>query len=293
MLDGIIQKSDFFRQSERGITPDICPKDQMKNTIDKDRFGPWAIITGASSGIGKEFARQLAADGLNLVLVARRLALLEENGRHLEGEFGIRYVTVEADLALENSIGEIAKATSDLDIGLLISNAGTGRPGRFLSFEEKDLKYILQLNAASHLSLTHCFGKRMAKRGKGGILLTGAMGAIDGVPYMANEAGTKGYIQSLGKSLHTEFREAGLYITVLVTSPTETPVLGKLGFNKANTPMKPVSTEQCVREALLALSANRITVIPGLQYRIMNAVIPGSLSREMTGKIMKKNNGII
>ncbi|HWK07034.1 MAG TPA: SDR family NAD(P)-dependent oxidoreductase [Puia sp.] len=231
----------------------------MKNIIDKDKFGPWAIITGASSGIGKEFARQLAAGGLNLVLVARRLALLEDVGKHLVKEFGIQYATIEADLAVEASIEKITKATLNLDIGLLISNAGTGRPGRFLSFEEKELKYILQLNAISHLSLTHYYGKRMAQRGKGGVLLTGAMGATDGVPYMANEAGTKGYIQSLGKSLHT----------------------------------KPISAEQCVKEALLALSANRITILPGFKYRIMNALIPRALSREMTGKILKKNNGIV
>lgn len=190
-LDGIRQKSDIFRQSEAKIPSDIWSKESMKVTIDKDRFGPWAVITGASSGIGKEFARQLAASGLNLVLVARRLALLEETGRLLEKEFGIQYVTVETDLAQESSIEKIAKATSDLDIGLLISNAGTGRPGRFLSFEEKDLRYILQLNAASHLSLTHYFGKRMAKRGKGGVLLTGAMGATNGVPYMGNVSGRR------------------------------------------------------------------------------------------------------
>src|SRR5579872_4146478 len=104
----------------------------MKHMIDKDRFGPWAIITGASSGIGKEFARQLAANGLNLVLVARRLALLEEVGERLEKEFGIQYRTLEADLSVEASIEKIAKATLHLDIGLLISNAGTGRPGKFL-----------------------------------------------------------------------------------------------------------------------------------------------------------------
>ena len=265
----------------------------MKNIIDKNKFGPWAIITGASSGIGKEFARQLAADGLSLVLVARRLTLLEAIGKQLVKDFGIEYLAIEADLATKDAIRVITKATEKLDIGILISNAGTGRPGKFLSFGEDELTYILQLNAISHLHLTHYFGKRMAKRGKGGVLLTGAMGATDGVPYMANEAGTKGYIQSLGKSLHTEFREFGLHITVLVTSPTETPVLGQLGFNNDNIPMKPISTKQCVREALAALSANRITVLPGLKYRIMNALIPGSVSREMTGKIMKKNNGIV
>lgn len=265
----------------------------MKKIIDKVRFGPWAVITGASSGIGKEFAQQLAADGLNLVLVARRLALLNEIGNALAKEFGIQYLAIEADLANENSIEIITKATDGLDIGLLISNAGTGRPGKFLSFEENDLKYILQLNAISHLMLTHYFARRLAKRGKGGVLLTGAMGATDGVPYMANEAGTKGYIQSLGKSLHTEFKEFGLHITVLVTSPTETPVLGKLGFNKDKIPMKPVSASQCVKEALLALRSNRITILPGLKYRIMNALVPGSLARKMTGKIMKKNNRIV
>src|SRR6185436_6210962 len=149
-------------------------------------------------------------------------------------EFGIRYLLIEADLSEEVSIKKIANATSHLDIGLVISNAGTGRPGKFLSFEEAELRYILQLNAVSHLSLAHYFGKRLAERGKGGILLTGAMGSSNGVPYMANEAGTKGYILSLGKSLHAEFQEFGLHVTVLVTSPTDTPVLSKLGFTKNN-----------------------------------------------------------
>jgi short-subunit dehydrogenase len=180
-----------------------------------------------------------------------------------------------------------------LDIGLLISNAGTGRPGRFLSFEEDALRYILNLNAISHLSLAHHFGKRFIKRRRGGLLFTGALGSSDGVPYMANEAGTKGYILSLGKSLHSELRETGVNVTVLVTSPTETPVLGKLGFTKENIPMKPISVEQCVREALRALSLNHITVIPGRIYRIMNALMPGSFARKMIGDTMKRNNKIV
>jgi uncharacterized protein len=265
----------------------------MKNIIDKNKFGSWAIITGASSGIGKEFARQLAADRLNVILVARRILLLEEIGRQLAKEYGILYRTIEADLAEESAIEKITKGTNDLDIGLLISNAGTGKPGKFLSFRADQLKYILQLNAISHLSLIHHFSKKMASRGRGGVVLTGAMGASSGVPYMANEAGTKGYILSLGKSLHSEFKEFGINVTVLVTSPTDTPVLNKLGFNKDNLPMKPISVEQCVKEALLALRANRTTIIPGFIYRVMNTLIPASMSREMTGKIMKKNNGII
>ena len=264
----------------------------MKKTIDKNRFGAWAIVTGASSGIGMEFARQLGADGLNLVLVARRLPLLEDVGKQLASEFDIQYIAVEADLSEETSIQKIKEATASLDIGLLISNAGTGRPGKFLSFAEEELKYILELNAVSHLSLVHHFGKKLAARRKGGILLTGAMGALGGVPYMANESGTKGYILSLGKSLHEEFKEFGLHVTVLVTSPTDTPVLKKLGFTKDNMPSKPLTTRQTVKEALRALSRNRITVIPGRSYRVINSLMPASLARKLIGATMRKINKI-
>ena len=265
----------------------------MKNIMDRSKFGPWAIITGASSGIGKEFARQLARAGFNLVLVARRVLLLNQLGAELSNEFKIVYRAIEADLSKEIAIKKIAEVTEDLEVGLLISNAGTGNVRKFFLAEASDHKDILYLNATSHLSLTHHFGKKMLQRNKGGILLTGAMGATDGVPYMANEAGTKGYIQSLGKSLHTELKETGIHITVLITSPTETAVFSKLGFTRENVPMQPLSVEQCVSEALLALSKNKTTVLPGLKFRIMNALVPGSLSRDITGKIMRKNNHII
>lgn len=260
--------------------------------MDSGAFGPWAMITGASTGIGKEFAKQLAFNGLNLVLVSRRKPLLEEIGKELSNEFGIKYLTIEADLSGETVIQEIKEATDDLEIGLLISNAGTGKVGRFFSFDEAEHNYISRLNALSHLSLVYHFGKKMVARKHGGILLTGAMGATDGVPYMAIEAATKGYIQSLGKSLHAELKEFGIHVTVLVTSPTETPVFYKLGFTLKNTPIQPISVVQCVNESLIAMSKNQIALIPGLKFRIMNALTPGSLSRKMTGKIMKKINNI-
>jgi short-subunit dehydrogenase len=118
------------------------------------------------------------------------------------------------------------------------------------------------------------------------------MGAIDGLPYMAKEAATKGYIQSLVKSLHAEFKEFGIHITVLITTPTDTPIVPQLGFNKDTMPMKPLSVEQCVKEALVAFSANRASVMPGLKFRIANALIPASISRKITGDLMKKNNKI-
>jgi uncharacterized protein len=262
---------------------------RMRALLDKDRFGPWAVVTGASSGIGLELARRLATSGLNVVLVSRRPKLLEEIGQGLTQEFGVSYRVVAADLASDEGPRIVADMTADLDVGLLVSNAGTGRIGNFLAFKEEELKWITQLNAMSYLVLTHHFGLRLAGRGKGGILLVSAMGADDGIPYSATAAASKAMVSTLGRGLHVEFRKLGLNLTVLVVSPTDTPIFEKLGFTKADMPMKPLSVQQCVDEALVALSANKMSVMPGFINRLMHALMPASLARKMTGEMMKKS----
>jgi len=264
----------------------------MKPIIDQSMFGSWALITGASSGIGEAFAQRLAAGGLNLVLAARRKGLIQTLARQLSSRHKIECLVIQADLSKREDLDSLIENTSHLEIGLLISNAGTGDVARFLDRGIDDLRERIHLNATSHLLLTHHFAKKMATRGKGGILMTGAMGAVEGIPYMAAEAATKGFIQALGKSLHTEFREYGIHITVLVTTPTETPVFYKLGFTLQNTPVKPLRAEQCVAEALAGLAKNKILVYPGLKFRVIRALTPESLSRKMTAKMLKKNNNI-
>jgi len=264
----------------------------MKPIIDPSMFGKWALITGASSGIGEEFARQLAAGGLNLVLVARRKGLMQTLAGQLSSRHKIECLAIQADLSKREDLDALIEKTSHLETGLFISNAGTGDVARFLDRGIDDLGERIHLNATSHLLLTHHFAKKMATRGKGGILLTGAMGAVDGVPYMAAEAATKGFIQALGKSLHSELREYGIHITVLVTTPTETPVFYKLGFTLQNSPVKPLRVEQCVIEALAALAKNQMLVYPGLKFRALRAVTPEFLSRKIAAKMLKKNNNI-
>ena len=256
--------------------------------IDKHKFGPWAIVTGASSGIGKEFARQLAASGLNLILAARRLPLLEELGRQLEKEFGVQYRAVGVDLTEDDFLETLAEATRDLDVGLLISNAGAGIPGEFLTLERSALLRIVRLNIIAHLDLAQHFGQRLATRGRGGVLLVSAMGAAQGIPYMANDSGTKAYVLSLGEALHVEFQKLGLHVTVLLPGPTDTPVLAEFGFDADTMPIKPMSVEQCVAEGLAALNANRATHITGRMFRIMDALTPRSVMTRMNGKMLAK-----
>lgn len=260
----------------------------MMAQLDKARFGPWALVTGASSGIGREFARQIAASGINVVLVARREALLSEAGAAFSKTYGVQHRVVVADLSEEGFMGRLASATEGLDIGLVVSNAGMPNPGEFLKLDRDELVRLLRLNTFTHMVIAHHFGQRLLQRRRGGILFSGAMGAVQGIPYVANECGGKSYVQSFGESLHAELAPLGIHVTVLVIGPTQTAIIEKFGFTPADMPMKPMPVEQCVYEGLEALKRNRATHLSGRMNRIMNALIPASLSRSMMGKMMAK-----
>src|SRR5229473_1238283 len=260
----------------------------MKTALDKRQFGPWALVTGASSGIGKEFARQIAASGINIVLVARREELLKEVGIEFSKRYGVEHRVVVLDVSREDFIGQLASATDDLNIGLVVSNAGTGNPGEFLKLDRQLLQATLRLSTMAHLDITHHFGAKLAKRRRGGIVLAGAMGAENGVPLMANDGAAKAYVHSLGEALHYEFKPLGVCVTVLAAGFTDTAVLEKFGLDPKTMPLKPMSVEQCVSEALNGLRKNRSKVVPGRLNRIMNALVPASLARQMEADMIGK-----
>lgn len=254
--------------------------------IDKTKFGPWALVTGASSGIGREFARQLAAGGLDVVLVARRLAALDELGQQLTAEFGVRHRVLGGDLTDEGFLATLQEATDHLDIGLVVSNAGAGKPGPFLAKDIEPLLDSVRLNVVPHLVLTHHFGRRLAARGRGGVILVSAMGADVGIPYLANDSATKAYVLTLGRALHVEFEKVGLNTTVLLPGAIDTPVITEWGFDVDAMPMKPMPVDRCVTETLAALHANQATLIPGRLNRAMAAVAPQSATRKIMGRMM-------
>jgi short-subunit dehydrogenase len=260
----------------------------MTVALDKKRFGPWALVTGASSGIGKEFAQQIAASGINIVLVARREDLLKEVGVEFSKRYGVEHRVVVLDVSREDFIGRLASATNDLDIGLVVSNAGTGNPGEFLKLDRQLLEETLRLNTMSHLDIAHYFGGKLAERRRGGLILVGAMGAENGIPCMANDGGAKAYVHSLGEALHYEFKPLGVYVTVLAAGVTNTAVLEKFALDPKTMPMKPMSVEQCVSEGLSGLVKNRSRIVPGRLNRILNALVPASLARKMLADLLGK-----
>src|SRR5690349_8294737 len=260
----------------------------MTVAVDKNRFGPWALVTGASSGIGKEFARQIAAAGINVVLVARREALLQEVGRSIAADFKVDYRALAMDLSQEGFLESLTRDTNDLDIGLVVSNAGTGNPGEFLKLDRQLLQKTLRLSTMAHLDIAHHFGAKLAERRRGGLILIGSMGAENGVPFMANDGAAKAYVHSLGEALQYEFKPLGVYVTVLAAGFTNTAVLEKFGLDPKTMPMKPLSVEQCVSEGLSGLLKNRSRIVPGRLNRILNALVPASLARKMEADLLGK-----
>jgi uncharacterized protein len=222
------------------------------------------------------------------VLIARREALLREAGAEFSKDYGVKHRVVVADLSEEGFMAGVVSATDGLDIGLVVSNAGIAHPGEFLKLDRNELVRLLKLNSLVHMEIAHHFGPGLVERRRGRIVLCGAMGAMQGVPFMANESGAKSYVQSFGEALHAELTPFGLNVSVLVIGPTQTAIIEKIGFDPASMPMKPMPVKQCVFEGLEALKRNRATHLSGRMNRIMNVLIPASLSRAMIHKMMAK-----
>ena len=256
--------------------------------IDTQRFGPWALVTGASSGIGEALARQLAASGLNLVLVARRGPLLERLGHELQSAFGIDYRVVALDLTSDDVLTPVRAATDDLEVGLLISNAGGPVPGQFLGLSSDALFGQVRLDVHTPLQLIQQFVPAMAARGRGGLLLVSAMGATGGLPLVATTSAGKSFVESLGRSLHGEFAELGLHTTVLIVGPTDTRVIDMLGLDRGHMPIKPQSADATAAEGLAALVANRPAHLSGRLNRVIHRLVPATVTTRLARSMVRQ-----
>ncbi len=259
----------------------------------KEQFGPWAVVTGASSGIGEEFAHQLASMGLNLVLVARNDVLLKELADLLQQKHNVDTKVVKLDLSDPGFLPVLRDVTDPLDIGLVVSNAGFATMGAVLSVPVASLQQNLALNASAHLALAHHFGERLLARDSGGILLVGSTTGLQATPYAGNYAGAKAYVHGLGQAMNYELRKTGVHVSVLVPGPTRTDAITtKTDFELDRLPAPLMSTEKLVNIGLKGLRKNKPLVVAGAPNRMvdwMNRKLFGHKGgRMMLGMMMER-----
>ncbi len=252
----------------------------------KTEFGPWAVITGASSGIGEAFARALAAEGLHVFLAARRTDRLVALGTELSHTHGVEHQVLTVDLSDPRGAASIVEATGDLDVGLLVSNAGAGHPGRFADQELDDLHQRLQLNTTSHLDLAHAFSRRLVARSRGGIVLVSALGASAGIPNMGHEAGSKAYVDALGTALHHELAVSGIKVLVMRPGNVDTAVIDSFGLDREDLPLRPITPMAAVAETLAALRRGRVSHLPDRRMRLLNRLVPARVAVRMNGRML-------
>ena len=264
----------------------------MKNQTFKQKYGPWALVTGASSGIGAELARQLAAKGLNVAAVARRQERLDSLAGEIQKRYGVQARAIAVDLTGPDYLAAVESATSDIEIGLLVNNAGAGVPGAFLKRKLVDRARIVQLNVTAPMALAHTFGQKMSRRGRGAILFVSSTSAFSGTPYMANYAGTKAFVLNLGEALNVELKPQGVDVAVLVPGPTRTEMVETEGTDFSNMPdMMWMDPADVAAAGLKGLGRQRV-IVPGGMNKMMRFMMTRVMSRDaasnLFGGMMKK-----
>ncbi|HEY5004810.1 MAG TPA: SDR family NAD(P)-dependent oxidoreductase [Ktedonobacteraceae bacterium] len=261
----------------------------MKHVVISDfplRYGPWALVAGASEGLGAEFATQLARNKLNLVLVARRKEVLEVLASKLAQEYAIEVRTLELDLARDDADSIIAEQTDDLDIGLLVYNAAVSLIGPFFSQSLQDHQNEVIVNCRAPMTLVYLFGQRMLKRRRGGIILMSSLSSAQGSALVANYAATKAYNRILAEGLWEELRTQGVDVLACSAGPISTPnYIASLPVATKRSAGMTLSTYTVVAETLAGLGRGPF-VIPGRQYRLANFVMQRLLPTRFVIKIM-------
>lgn len=224
----------------------------------RTRYGKWAVITGASSGIGRALATRCAEAGLNVVLAARRQDLLDALAASLQADYGVVAMVVACDLAESEGLQRLQTATSALDVGLFIASAGFGTSGRLLASSVHAEANMLRVNCEALLVLTHHYGQRFVQRGRGGIVLLSSMVAFQGVPFAAHYAATKAYVQSLAEGLRAELKPFGVDVLAAAPGPVSS------GFEaRANMRLGKALRPEDIAVPILHALGRRTTVLPG------------------------------
>jgi uncharacterized protein len=231
----------------------------------RQKYGEWALITGASSGIGKEFAFRLAEEKINLVLIARRKDRLQVIADELIGLHGVRVVTAQIDLCEDKFIEKLIPVVEDKNIGILINNAGFGSNGYFVNADSNHEADMVKVNCLAPTILTHYFVPKMIENKRGAIIFLGSVVAFQPTPFMATYAASKAFNLLLGEALWYELKQHN--IDVLSLNPGGTDTEFQRIANSSSGPV-PRSVEQVVNTALNALG-KKPSVVDGTYNKLL------------------------
>jgi short-subunit dehydrogenase len=230
----------------------------------RTRYGPWAVVTGASDGIGREIARQLGAAGLDLVLVARREEPLERLAEALRRTEGVEVRVHPADLARPEGPASIAASTAALPVGLLVAAAGFGTSGSFVDGDVDEELELIDVNCRAVAALAHHFGGRFARQGRGGLILMSSLVAFQGTPRSANYAASKAYVQSLAEALRVELAPHGVSVVASAPGPVAS------GFaQRARMRLGMTTPSETVAQGTLEALGGPGTVRPGWRSKLL------------------------
>jgi uncharacterized protein len=219
--------------------------------VDKERYGPWAVIAGGSEGVGTAFANQLADDGFSLVLVGRKAEPLAETAERARAQ-GVEVLTLSLDLAVPDVLARVREVTDGAEVGLLVYNAGANGYGSlFVDGHLDRFHTVVALNTTSRMALCHHFGSAMAERGHGGILLVGSLAGYYGTPYSQCYNAAKAFSRIFAEGLWYELGTRGVDVVEFVVGGIRTPAMARRGMQFGPETSEP---EDIAREGLAHIS---------------------------------------
>jgi short-subunit dehydrogenase len=259
-----------------------------KTTIDrlKSNYGDWVLITGATSGIGRELALTFGEAGFKLVITGRRKNLLNELATQLYDAYQAEVIPIPGDLSKDEDVETLKRETTHLSLGVVVLNAGFGTSGKLIDAAIETEVNMVDLNCRTVLKLSHHFANQFkADQRKGAIVLLSSMVAFQGVPNAANYAATKAYVQSLGEALSLELKPFGIDVLCAAPGPVQS------GFGKrANMNMNMTMTPAAVAVPMIRAIGKRTTVLPGplTKFLVFNLrMVPRWVKVRIMGAIMK------
>lgn len=250
----------------------------------RQRYGPWALVAGASEGIGAAFASALAARGVHLVLLARRPGPLQALAASLRG---VEVRTAAVDLTAPDLAPRLEEATRGLEVGLVVANAALALTAPFLELELDQALRTVDLNVRAPLVLAHVFGRPMAVRGRGGLVFMSSVAGLIGSPRVATYAGTKAFALQFGESLWAELHPRGVDVVTCAAGPTRTPTYTEV----QRSAVPPVMEAADVVEAALGALGRGPRVVPGWFNRAsiaLTAHLPRSVTLRMIDRQTRK-----